>query len=112
MTAGPRIAIDAMGGDTGPAAMIAGASRALRQRSLAAIHLSSATSALVDAGARSTSNLRAQVTVVHSPDAIAADRKAEPGDPPRAHHLDGHGDQRGQGAAWPTRLCRPATPAR
>ena len=31
MTAGPRIAIDAMGGDSGPAAMIAGASRALRR---------------------------------------------------------------------------------
>src|SRR3977135_349150 len=30
MEAGPRIAIDAMGGDTGPVAMIAGASRALR----------------------------------------------------------------------------------
>ena len=29
MNGGPRIAIDAMGGDTGPAAMIAGASRAL-----------------------------------------------------------------------------------
>ena len=31
MTEAPRIAIDAMGGDTGPAAMIAGASRALRK---------------------------------------------------------------------------------
>ena len=31
MTAGPRIAIDAMGGDSGPAAMIAGAARALRK---------------------------------------------------------------------------------
>ena len=31
MAEGPRIAIDAMGGDTGPAAMIAGASRALRK---------------------------------------------------------------------------------
>jgi glycerol-3-phosphate acyltransferase PlsX len=31
MTEAPRIAIDAMGGDTGPAAMIAGASRALKR---------------------------------------------------------------------------------
>ena len=31
MDAGPRIAIDAMGGDSGPSAMIAGASRALRK---------------------------------------------------------------------------------
>ena len=31
MDGGPRIAIDAMGGDSGPAAMIAGASRALRK---------------------------------------------------------------------------------
>src|SRR4051795_6887760 len=31
MDGGPRIAIDAMGGDTGPVAMIAGASRALRK---------------------------------------------------------------------------------
>src|SRR4029450_902028 len=31
MDGGPRIAIDAMGGDTGPVAMIAGASRALRR---------------------------------------------------------------------------------
>ena len=30
MTQGPRIAIDAMGGDSGPVAMIAGASRARR----------------------------------------------------------------------------------
>jgi len=33
MTAGPRIAIDAMGGDAGPAAMIAGAARALKKDS-------------------------------------------------------------------------------
>ena len=31
MDAGPRIAIDAMGGDSGPPAMIAGAARALRK---------------------------------------------------------------------------------
>ena len=33
MSGGPRIAIDAMGGDTGASAMIAGASRALRKDS-------------------------------------------------------------------------------
>ena len=31
MDGGPRIAIDAMGGDAGPAAMIAGAAKALRR---------------------------------------------------------------------------------
>jgi len=31
MDGGPRIAIDAMGGDSGPAVMIAGAAKALRK---------------------------------------------------------------------------------
>ena len=31
MTGGPRIAIDAMGGDTGVSAMVAGASKALKR---------------------------------------------------------------------------------
>ena len=31
MNGGPRIALDAMGGDSGPAAMVAGAARALRR---------------------------------------------------------------------------------
>ena len=33
MTGGPRIAIDAMGGDSGPGVMIAGASKALKRDS-------------------------------------------------------------------------------
>jgi fatty acid/phospholipid biosynthesis enzyme len=35
MTAGPRIAIDAMGGDSGPAAMVAGAAARAAQGSVA-----------------------------------------------------------------------------
>ena len=39
MSGAPRIAIDAMGGDTGPAAMIAGAARALKKDPDAPLHL-------------------------------------------------------------------------
>jgi len=74
MPGGPRIAIDAMGGDAGPAAMIAGAAKALRR----------------DAGLRFTfygdeAQVQAQLSkhralaensvVVHSPEAIASSEK-------------------------------------
>ena len=76
MDGGPRIAIDAMGGDSGPAAMIAGASRALRKRSVAAVHLSTATKPQVARRARAPSRpLLGAVTIVHSPEAIAASEK-------------------------------------
>ena len=39
MDGGPRIAIDAMGGDSGPSGMIAGASRALRKDPSLQLHL-------------------------------------------------------------------------
>jgi phosphate acyltransferase len=73
MDAGPRIAIDAMGGDTGPVAMIAGASRALRHDP-----------SLRFAFYGDERLLREQMTrhrnlhgadIVHSPESIAASEK-------------------------------------
>ena len=102
MADGPRIAIDAMGGDSGPAAMIAGASRA-RHRDPSLEFL------IYGAEAAGPRRARTQCTprfgLHHRPFARGdrSDRKAEPGDPPRPHHLDGHGDQRGEGRP---RRCR------
>ncbi len=74
MDGGPQIAIDAMGGDSGPSGMISGASRALRK----------------DPSLRFTfygdeprvreeidhhKNLLDRVTVVHSPEAIEPSEK-------------------------------------
>jgi glycerol-3-phosphate acyltransferase PlsX len=71
---GPRIAIDAMGGDTGPTAMIAGASRALRKDpSLRFTFYGD--EAAVAAELEHNPNLRSKVSVVHSPEAIAASEK-------------------------------------
>ena len=76
MAAGPRIAIDAMGGDAGPAVMIAGASRALRKDPALELHLLRRRAA-----GRGTELARAQEPltgrshVVHSPEAIAASEK-------------------------------------
>jgi glycerol-3-phosphate acyltransferase PlsX len=71
---GPRIAIDAMGGDTGPTAMIAGASRALRKDpSLRFTFYGD--EAAVTAELEHNPNLRSKVSVVHSPEAIAASEK-------------------------------------
>ena len=75
MTGGPRIAIDAMGGDSGPAAMIAGASRALTQGSVARSSPSTATKRRSASELERHTNLRSGVTVVHSPEAIAASEK-------------------------------------
>jgi glycerol-3-phosphate acyltransferase PlsX len=71
---GPRIAIDAMGGDTGPTAMIAGASRALRKDpSLRFTFYGD--EAAVTAELEHNPNLRSKVSVIHSPEAIAAAEK-------------------------------------
>ena len=74
MAGGPRIAIDAMGGDGGPAAMIAGASRARRRE---------ATRQVIGFGGgvrggeerRQHPNLNSGVTVIHSPEEITASEK-------------------------------------
>jgi phosphate acyltransferase len=74
MTAGPRIAIDAMGGDTGPAAMISGASRALRKDSSLQFTFYG-DERQVEAQIAGHKNLVAHSTIVHSPEAIAASEK-------------------------------------
>ena len=73
MDGGPRIAIDAMGGDTGPSAMIAGASRALRKDpSLRFIFYGDAQ--VVGAELQRHKNL-GDADIVHSPEAIQASEK-------------------------------------
>jgi glycerol-3-phosphate acyltransferase PlsX len=74
MTGGPRIAIDAMGGDSGPAAMIAGASRA-RRREPGFQFLIYGDEAAVRAELDRPGSLSSGVTVVHSPEAIAPSEK-------------------------------------
>ena len=74
MNGGPRIAIDAMGGDSGPAAMIAGASRA-RRRDPSLEFLIYGAEALVRAQLERNSDLDSGVTIVDSPDAIEASEK-------------------------------------
>jgi glycerol-3-phosphate acyltransferase PlsX len=74
MAAGPRIAIDAMGGDAGPAAMIAGAARALRKDpSLCFTFYGDERQ--VEAQLASHSALEENAAVVHSPEAIAPSDK-------------------------------------
>jgi glycerol-3-phosphate acyltransferase PlsX len=74
MTGGPRIAIDAMGGDSGPHAMIAGASKA-RRRDPSLEFVIYGDEAQVTSELGQHGNLRSGVTVVHSPEAIAATEK-------------------------------------
>lgn len=74
MATGPRIAIDAMGGDSGPAAMIAGAARARRSDpSLCFMFHGDETQ--VRAELEKHKNLRDKVEVCHSPEAIGASEK-------------------------------------
>jgi glycerol-3-phosphate acyltransferase PlsX len=74
MPGAPRIAIDAMGGDSGPAAMVGGIVRASRHdRELEYIIFGDAT--LIETELRRHKTLHASVTVVHSPEAIAASEK-------------------------------------
>jgi len=73
MNGGPRIAIDAMGGDSGPAAMIAGASRALK-RDHALQFVIYGDEAAVRAQLERHPNLSA-ATIIHSPESIAASEK-------------------------------------
>src|SRR4051794_2218752 len=75
MDGGPRIAIDAMGGDTGAAGMIAGASRALRKDpSLPFTFYGDERE--VQAELERHQNLRSHTNIVHSPETI------EPSDKP------------------------------
>src|SRR6476469_4840154 len=73
MNGGPRIAIDAMGGDSGPGVMIAGASRALkRDSSLEFTFYGDETQVREEVAKHS--NL-AKATIVHSPEAIGGSEK-------------------------------------
>jgi len=74
MTVAPRIAIDAMGGDTGPAAMISGASRALRKDSALQFTFYG-DEQQVEAEIATHKNLIGRCQIVHSPEAIAATEK-------------------------------------
>ena len=74
MTPGPRIAIDAMGGDAGPSAMIAGAPRALRNEHSLPVRVDG-DERQVEAQIGSHKNLGGHSQVVHSPEAIAASEK-------------------------------------
>jgi len=74
MTGGPRIAIDAMGGDSGPTAMIAGAARAARNDPALEFAVYG-DQQLVAAELDRHGSLRARVTIIHSPEAIAATEK-------------------------------------
>ncbi|MEA3067008.1 MAG: phosphate acyltransferase, partial [Sphingomonadales bacterium] len=74
MADGPRIAIDAMGGDAGPAAMIAGASRALKNDpSLEFTFYGDERQ--VEAQIAHHNNLAGHCHVIHSPEAIGASEK-------------------------------------
>ena len=74
MNGGPRIAIDAMGGDTGALAMIAGAARALRKNpSLRFTFYGDQHQVEEQIGKHN--ELRDNVVVVHSPEAIEATEK-------------------------------------
>jgi glycerol-3-phosphate acyltransferase PlsX len=74
MDGGPTLAIDAMGGDTGPAATIAGASRALRRDpSLKFIFYGD--HAEVTEELSKHRNLKPASTIIHSPESIGASEK-------------------------------------
>ena len=74
MSMGPRIAIDAMGGDSGPSAMIAGAARALRKdHSLRFVVYGDEQK--VAAELEHHKNLPGAVTIVHSAEEIDASEK-------------------------------------
>ena len=74
MEASTRIAIDAMGGDTGPAAMVAGMARARRKNSDVRFELYG-DEALIAPELDRHPNLQGAVIVHHTTDAIAASEK-------------------------------------
>jgi phosphate acyltransferase len=74
MSGGPRIAIDAMGGDTGPAAIIAGASRALRRDPTLQFTFYG-DQQQVEAEIARHKSIAGHSQIVHSPEAISASEK-------------------------------------
>ena len=74
MADGPRIAIDAMGGDSGPAAMLAGAARAHRKDK--SLHfLVYGDEKEIERELANNPSLRGHVDVHHAPESIAASEK-------------------------------------
>jgi glycerol-3-phosphate acyltransferase PlsX len=72
--ASPCIAIDAMGGDTGPAAMVAGAARTRRKDPK--LHFQFyGDEALISPELERHTSLQSGVTIVHTPESIAATEK-------------------------------------
>ena len=69
MDGGPHIAIDAMGGDAGPAAMIAGAARALRQDSTLRFTFYGDETKVRDELERHP-GLHSRIATIHSPESI------------------------------------------
>ena len=74
MTGGPRIAIDAMGGDGGPHAMSAGASKA-RRRDPSLEFIIYGDERQIMGELKQHGNLGSGVTIIHSPEEIAASEK-------------------------------------
>src|SRR5437763_1296709 len=74
MSGGPRIAIDAMGGDSGPVATIAGAARALRRDPTLRFTFYG-DQPQVEAQIKAHRNLDGHTQVIHSPEAISASEK-------------------------------------
>src|SRR5206468_13080189 len=74
MSGGPRIAIDAMGGDTGPAAMIAGASRALKRDPTLQFTFYG-DQRQVEAEIGKHKSVAGHCHILHSPEAISASEK-------------------------------------
>jgi glycerol-3-phosphate acyltransferase PlsX len=74
MDAGPRIAIDAMGGDTGPTAIVAGIARA-RRKDPSLQFILYGDEKLVGEELKKHDQLAREVTVVHTPESIASSEK-------------------------------------
>ena len=74
MDAGPRIAIDAMGGDSGPAAMVAGIARA-RRRDTSLQFLVYGDERLIREELRKHGKLASSVTLCHTAESIAPTEK-------------------------------------
>ena len=74
MNAGPRIAIDAMGGDTGPSAIIAGVERAHRKDSSLQFIIYG-DEKIVREELKKHDRLTQAVTICHTPESIAATEK-------------------------------------
>ena len=74
MTAGPRIAIDAMGGDSGPAAMVAGIAR-FHRKEPSAHFIVFGDEALIAPELQRLPGLARAVTVTHTAEAISSSEK-------------------------------------